>query len=291
MADQANELSAFLRARRARMSAQQVGLPVTVGRRSAGLRREEVAALSGVSVDYYTRLERGRDQHPSAQVVAALGRALRLSPDEAAHLYLLAGLPVPGRAAQVHVRAQAEALLGALQPTPAYVLSRASDVLAWNAAMAAVLVDFSAVPPPERNIIRLTFLDPQFRALWADWAATADESVANLRAATARYPGDPDLVRLVGELSICSDEFAARWGQHEVKDKRGGRKHLQHPQVGALRLDYEVLTLESDEQRLVVFLPADAASAAGLHQLATPPVTPQSTVSEELARPDLRVIG
>lgn len=280
-------LGAYLRARRARVDVQDTGLPCTGTRRTAGLRREEVAVLAGVSVDYYTRLERGRDQRPSAQVVAALARALRLSADEAAHLHLLAGLPSPGRTAQLHVRPQTHALLAALHPTPAYVLSPASDVLAWNPAMARVLLDFSTVPDGERNIVRLTFLDPQVRRVWSDWQATATEAVANLRAAAARYPHDPHLIDLVGELSIRSDEFARLWGQHEVKDKRGGRKHLQHPEVGALALDYEVLASDRDEQRLVAFLPADASTATALHRL----LDRQDPTGTASRRADLRALG
>lgn len=278
------ELGAYLRARRERVAPAEVGLPAGGRRRTAGLRREEVATLAGVSVDYYMRLEQGRDQHPSSSVVAALARALRLSGDETTHLHLLAGLPAPGRTPRPHVRAQVDALLTALDPVPAYVLSRAMDILAWNRAMATVLIDFAEVPEHERNIVRLSFLHPPVRALWADWDTIADESVANIRAATARHPGDPDLVNLVGELSIASPEFARRWGRHDVREKTSGRKHLAHPAVGPLDVDFEVLSLNRDDQSLITFLPADATTAAALDRLLAPDPT------EAAAEPGLRIV-
>jgi hypothetical protein len=178
------------------------------------------------------------------------------------------------------------ALLRGLDPIPAYITSRAMDVLAWNPAMATLLLDFAALPAAERNMVRLTFLHPPMRQLWTDWDAAADESVANVRAATARFPDDPALISLVGELTIASPDFASRWARHDVKNKVSGRKRLSHPVAGPLNLAYEVLTLEADGHRLFTYLPADAATAEALATLLGPPSgrrTPAPT--------GLRVVG
>ncbi len=257
-----------------------------MSRRTPGLRREELAASAGVSIDYYIRLEQGRQKRPSPSVVAALAQALRLSRDETAHLHHLAGLPPPGRTARPHVRAQVRHLLTTLDPVPAFVLSRSMDVLAWNASMAHVVMDFALVPEPERNIVRLSFLEPSVRALWVDWHAMADDAVANIRAATARYADDPGLAGLVGELTIASPEFAQRWVRYDVRHKLSGRKDFNHPRVGRLIFDLEVLDLTRDEQQLVTYVAADAATSASLDSLLG-----QSTADNRVARGRLRVVS
>jgi transcriptional regulator with XRE-family HTH domain len=203
------ELGEFLKARRAELSPRAVGLTDAGGRRRVpGLRREEVAQLAAISVDYYTRIEQGR-LPASASVLAALARALRMDEDQQAYLYELAGktgIPPRRRAAQ-RVRPAMQRLLDQLTEAPAMVLSRRLDILAWNSGAAALYTDFSQIPANRRNYVRLLFTDPGVRSLHADWRDAARTSVASLRMEAARFPDDPDLAALVGELSVQDHDF------------------------------------------------------------------------------------
>jgi transcriptional regulator with XRE-family HTH domain len=247
-------LAAFLRGRRAQVRPSDVGLEAGRGRRTPGLRREEVARLAAISVDYYIRLEQARGPRPSRQVLSALARALRLSDDERAYLFNLVGAspspPGPSR----DVPPGIVRLLQRLDDTPAYVVDAKFDILAWNDMAAALVMDWSAVPPKERNAIRWLFVPP--RELDAQHGRMALESVADLRAAAARYPDDDGIAALVGELTKASPYFAELWSKHEVKVRRGTRCAMVHPVVGPLELDIETLVIPERDQRLMMFTAA-----------------------------------
>ena len=261
MADTPNRLGEFLRARRALVTPDDVGLPDLGRRRVAGLRREELALLAGVSVDYYVRLEQGRDTHPSEQVLDALARALCLDDDAVAHLHDLAR-PAPRRRRPrerpERVRPGVLRLLESWSAIPAFVLGRRMDVLAFN-ALAGMLHDGFAT---ERNMVRLVFLDPAARDTFPDFDAVAQETVATLRAAAGADLDDPRLAELVGELSLKSDEFRRLWARHEVREKASGTKRMLHPMVGEIVLGYETLRVNDAPEQLVVGYHAEPGSAS-----------------------------
>ncbi|GGY02566.1 helix-turn-helix transcriptional regulator [Streptomyces hiroshimensis] len=280
------DLGAFLRARRSRLRPEDVALPDFGGRRRvAGLRREEIAQLAGVSVDYYTRMEQGRVPNPSPSVLDALARALRLDEEEIRHLHRLARTrPAAGRTPRPRterqqVRPMLRLLLEELRDVPAMVMGRRMDVLAWNAAASALLGDLGAREPAERNIPRITFLDPASRDLYADWTACARENVAYLHLEAGRYPDDPQLASLVGELSLKSQDFRRWWAEHPVQDKTSGVKHFHHPVVGDLDLTYETLRVADDPDQALITYAAepDTPSHDALRMLlawAAPTTTP-----------------
>ncbi|MEV7601539.1 helix-turn-helix transcriptional regulator [Kitasatospora sp. NPDC089797] len=238
------ELAAFLRRWRARIQPADVGLPAGGRRRTPGLRRQEVAQLAGMSVEYYIRLEQGRGPRPSRQMIGAISRALRLSEDETAHLHHLVGEPpLPPSTLPRGVRPGILHLLDRLDDTPAMVCSAARDILAWNGMAAALLGDFSALPPGERNFVWRFFTDPAARALHhaADHDLFARGSVADLRSAAARYPADSGVRRLVDRLLAVSAEFRELWARQDVEMRRSTTKRLVHPVVGPLELDCEAL--------------------------------------------------
>ncbi|MEU7551223.1 helix-turn-helix transcriptional regulator [Streptomyces sp. NPDC044571] len=266
--DQRTELGEFLRTRRARLRPEDVGLPDHGRhRRVPGLRREELAQLAGVSVAYYTRLEQGHGQNVSADVLDAIARALRLDGTETAHLTHLAR-PRPRRQRNrphrpQQVRPQLRTLLEAMEGVPAYLVGRRQDVIGWNRLAVAVFGDFGALPPQERNLVRLVFLDPATSALYAEWECRACEVVSNLRMYAGRHPEDEQLPALVGELSVKNEEFRRLWAAHTVADKSHGVKQLRHPLVGELELSFETLTLPDDpEQSLVAFHAAPGSPSA-----------------------------
>lgn len=201
------QLADFLKRRRAAMDPERVGMAATRSRRTPGLRREEVAALAGVSVDWYIRLEQGRAERPSPSVLDALSRTFDLSADERAHLYALARAERPPLATAPHEEADAALLrvLRALPPTtPAMVLGRRWDVLAWNDGLNELLIPFDQLRPQQRNLVELTFLDPRMRDRYAEWPAVAEETVANFRASVARHLELPDVQQLVAHLGRVS---------------------------------------------------------------------------------------
>ncbi len=257
------ELGDFLRSRRARIQPEEVGLPSYGRRRVPGLRREEVAQLAGVSVDYYIRLEQGRGPSVSDTVLDAIARVLRL--DETEHAYLRTVARPPGkapRAAAPRVRPGVQLLLDSMERTPAFVLGRRMDVLAWNALGDAVN-GFSRMAPGVRNIARQAFLDPTTRALYPDWAAVAAQTVAQLRVNAGHHRDDPELSALVGELSVKSEDFRRLWADHQVALCMYGVKRLQHPVAGLLTLPYETLTVPADpEQTIVVYTPEAGSETA-----------------------------
>ncbi|MFF7123181.1 helix-turn-helix domain-containing protein [Streptomyces sp. NPDC008240] len=258
------DLGDFLRSRRARIQPEEVGLPVHGRRRVPGLRREEVAQLAGVSVDYYIRLEQGRGPSVSDAVLDAIARVLRL--DETEHTYLRTVARPRGRRerrpAAPRVRPGVQLLLDSMERTPAFVLGRRMDVLAWNALGDAV-GGFSRMAPDERNMPRQVFLDPAARDLYPEWAAVAAQTVANLRIGASSYADDAALCALVGELSLKSEDFRRLWADHEVKECAYGVKRLRHPVAGLLTLPYETLTVPADpEQTIVVYTPEPGSETA-----------------------------
>ncbi|HTJ70609.1 MAG TPA: helix-turn-helix domain-containing protein [Actinospica sp.] len=254
-----DEVGAFLKARRAQLTPGDVGLPEPAGarRKVAGLRREEVAQLAAISVDYYTRLEQNRVQ-PSAGVLEVLARALRLDEDQQTYLYGLAGKsaarPRSRRRREERPRPAVLRLLDQLTATPAIVLGRRMDILAWNAGAAALYTDFAAVPPRERNYIRLLFTHPAMRALHRDWEHDARSAVAALRMqAGPDAADDPELAALVGQLSLQDPDFRTWWASHQVSSVGYGTKQYRHPLVGDLTLDCDTWdSPDASGQRLMV---------------------------------------
>ncbi len=260
MQDARHELRDYLGSRRARTSPQDAGLPVFGrNRRVAGLRREEVALLAGISVEYYTRLERGNAEGASADVLDAVARALRLDAAERAHLYDLVSHLNAARAPkrqpkQERVRPMVQRIIDAFVDHPAYVRNGRLDVLATNALGAAMYAPLFAAPQRPVNVARFIFLDPDAAEFFVDWETMANDSVAVLRAEAGRDPYDRRLSDLVGELSTRSDQFRLRWAAHNVQLSCATVKRLHHPIVGDLALGYEALHLPNDPgQRILVY--------------------------------------
>jgi transcriptional regulator with XRE-family HTH domain len=249
-------LSGFLRQARARVSPGDVGLPAGTRRRVAGLRREEVAQLANISVDYLVRLEQGRSAGVSDAVLASLARALQLSDDERAHLFHLAGSapPRPGQIDSV-VRASTLRVLARLVDLPAMVLDAKGDMLAWNPLATALLGDFSAWEPPTRNIVWHRFLGEDVRVgnSEEESARTAAESVASLRAVAARYPDDVGLGRLIDQLRSGSPQFVELWDASRPQERRSSTKTVRHPELGTIVLDCDSLHLPDTDQRMIVY--------------------------------------
>lgn len=256
--DRRAELGEFLRSRRARLRPEDLGLPAYGSRRRVpGLRREELAQLAGVSVDHYVRLEQGRTLHFSEAVLDAVARALRLNAVEREHFYRLAR-PWPEAKHQddppqpQRVRPGLRRLLDLAADVPAYIVGRNTDVLAWNRLAAALITDFGALPPRQRNLARLVFLDEGMRGLYADWRGKASDVAAYLRLDAGRHPGDPRTAELIAELSDASPEFRQAWAEHQLKDKTHGRYVYRHPVVGELDLGFETLRLPDDPDQALI---------------------------------------
>jgi transcriptional regulator with XRE-family HTH domain len=277
------ELGDFLRSRRSRLSPEDAGVQ-TYGerRRVPGLRREELAQLAGVSVAYYTRLEQGLSKNASDGVLAALARTLRLDADETAHMDALAHPPRAAaragsrpRPRQERVRPSVQTMLAALGDAPAVLVGYRNDVLAWNPMGHALLFghlpfDAPGRPATRPNTFRLVFGDPHMRELYADWKKKAQDAVADLRLISGRYPGDPQLTSLIGELSVSSQEFARLWAAHPVRQCRAAVRGFRHPLVGALTLNSEAMEIVQDAgQRLFIYTAEPGSpSEAGLRLLA-----------------------
>jgi transcriptional regulator with XRE-family HTH domain len=279
-------LAEFLRARREGLTPGEVGLPDSGRRRTPGLRREEVAALAGVSIDYLVRLEQGRDTHPSPSVLLALADALRLGDEERAHLVKLSAIGSSPElcpsfeplATEVEPRVQL--LLDRMGATPAFAKSPMFDILAVNATFEALarplgILDGPAAPG---NLVRFTFTHPAARRVFPDWELLADGEVAALRAAEPRLSLDARFGELLAELEAVP-AFAERWSAHHVARKAPHTKRVVHPAVGELRVDLEVLEVAgTDGLQVIVWLPADEATDAAIRR---------ATVGE----PALRVVG
>ena len=258
------ELRDYLRSRRARISPAAAGLPTSANRRVPGLRREEVAMLAGVSVDYYIRLERGRDLNVSEAVLDAVARALRLDETERGHLFTLARRrqvrrrPTPPQ----RVRPGLRRVVESMTDLPAILVGHRCDVLASNRLVRALYTDFDALPKRDRNMARYLFLDESARDLLVDWAGVARGTVAGLHLYAGNHPDDPRLAELVGELSVRSKEFRRWWADHDVTRRAAGTKTFHHPIVGEMALDYEVFHPTGDPDLLLGLYTAPAGSPA-----------------------------
>lgn len=258
-------LGDFLRSRRFAVQPTDVGLPAGPGlRRTPGLRREELATLAGVSFDYYTRLEQGRERRPGHAVLDSLARALRLTSDDSRHLaqlaLVVAAPPADTTSAPATtVRAGIDGILAALRPSPAYVLNRVSDMIAANPEGLALFHGISQWPADRRNTVRYIFTHPAARTLFVDWEATARSSVAQLRSMNARCPADPYLLDLVTELDSADATFRRLWNGHAVGPRRYTTKSFSHPGLGVVTLNFETLHLPDDELRISVYTAAATA--------------------------------
>lgn len=256
-ATETDELAGFLRTRRAAVTPEGAGLSSYGARRVPGLRREEIAEAAGVSLTYYTRLEQGLATNPSPQVLDALARVLRLGEVEVQHLYRLAGVPTAPSPTRLGVRSGIRCLLDAMPDVAALALSAYQDIVGWNRLGHALMADhldaeapYGAEPP---NKMRLLFTDERSRVLHREWEHEARLAVASIRYVTGRFPDDPALAGLVGDLSAASRDFAQLWAEHPVELCASGVKRYHHPVVGRLDLRYEVLHLpEEDGHRLLL---------------------------------------
>jgi transcriptional regulator with XRE-family HTH domain len=265
------ELAAFLRSRRERISPQQVGVSPLGRRRTPGLRREEVAALAGVGVTWYTWLEQGRDIKVSDQVLEAIARTLMLDRDEHAHLFNLAGSVDQQVSAEcAAVQPALRKMLTQLEPFPASVVNAKYDLLAYNRTYARLIDDLDALPPPDRNCMWLCFTDPAWRKALIDWEDGATRMVANLRWLMADHVAEPSWKSLVKRLRAASAEFAELWERHEVRSIENKTKRVRNPLVGELRLDVMNTWLSPRPgTRLHVYSPVDPVSERRLHELAS----------------------
>lgn len=233
--DGGSELGRFLRARRTQTTPDQVGLTVGVGlRRTPGLRREELATLAGISIDYYVRLERGKETRPSPSVLDALARALQLDDQQHDHLRQLAAraaryAPDPPPAPSRTVRPHLKLLLETLRPSPAYIVSRSMDMLAWNPGGLALYAGLDDWPAKQRNLARYFFLHPTARRLFPDWDKQVRACVARLRALAGTAPDAPDLTALVGELLLKSPDFAKLWERYDVTGRKPAAQDVPPP--------------------------------------------------------------
>jgi len=266
------ELAEFLRTRRARLSPAQAGLASGGQRRTPGLRRQEVAQLAGISIDYYIRLEQARGPHPSRQVLTSLARALMLTADEREYLFKITGQTPPATASPSRDLIPAISyLLDSLIDVPAYVVDAKYDILAWNPIAIHFIGDLSTFSEGDRNMLRWMFALDDNDTHWAepDAVAFARSLVADLRAARASYPGDRGIGNLVTELLAVSATFTAMWREHDVEVRRRVVKRFVHPLVGPLEFECQVLHIPECGQRLIVYCAAPGSPTQhGFRQLA-----------------------
>ncbi|WP_086724684.1 helix-turn-helix transcriptional regulator [Streptomyces carpinensis] len=267
---QRDELADFLRRRREAIRPAEVGIADGPRRRTTGLRREEVAMLAGMSVDYVVRLEQGRSSRPSPQLLGALARALHLGDDQRDHLFHLAGhRPPPAESVARLARAGLVRMLDLLGDTPALVLSDLGEVLAQNRAAVLLMGDHTGLRGDRRYLAYRWFTEPGVHAIHPpeEYEHHSRQLVADLRAAAGRRPGDPVVSGLVERLQAASADFRRLWAQHEVAVRRADRKTLLHPRVGPLLLDCETLVTPDLGQQLLVLTPADAEARERLQLL------------------------
>jgi transcriptional regulator with XRE-family HTH domain len=286
--DTKGEIREFLTSRRAKLTPDEVGLTSYGPRRVPGLRREEVAVLAGVSVPYYTRLERGNLSGVSESVLEALARALQFDDAERAHLFDLARAAQPAapkrrRRTQQRVRPSVQRVIDAMTGAPAFVQNGRLDILAANALGQALFSELYVDPVRPVNPARFVFLSPRARDFFGDWERAANDTVAILRIEAGRDPYDSSLSDLVGELSTRSEEFRTRWASHNVRIHRTGAKDLHHPVVGDLSLTYEMLDLAADSGLVIVVYTAEpgSKSAEALDLLASWTATLDETEAVE----------
>lgn len=253
------ELGDFVRTRRERISPSEAGLPAGKTRRTPGLRREEVALLAGVSVTWYTWLEQGRGINVSAAVLESIARVLKLDGTERAHLFMLAQqTPPPSAPFEEAVSPALQRVLDHQGISPAFIVGRRWDILAWNRAASAVFGNFEAMPERERNLVWLSFTEPAMRRLIVDWESHAQCVLAQFRAGYGLHPDDPWCSQLINDLQKLSPEFAAWWPRHDVREMPGGRKEFQHPAAGKLVLEDSLFQVAgSPDLRLFLYVPTE----------------------------------
>ncbi|MGC4866105.1 helix-turn-helix transcriptional regulator [Micromonospora sp. DT53] len=267
---QREQLADFLRRRRETIRPAEVGIAGGPRRRTAGLRREEVAMLAGMSVDYVVRLEQGRSSQPSTQLLGALARALRLTDDERSHLFHLAGHQPPPADGIAHLaRAGLVRLLDLVGDTPAMVLSDLGEVLAQNRMSILLTGDHTGLTGDRRYVAYRYFTDPVIRDLHGpeEWQRHARQQVADLRAVAGRRAGDRAVTGLIERLRAASEDFRRLWAEHEVAVRRADRKTFMHPRVGRITMDCETLVTPDLGQQLLVLTPADAEAREKLELL------------------------
>ena len=269
--DSRQELAEFLKTRRTRVRPQDLGLEPGPRRRVAGLRREELALLAGVSTDYYQRMEQGRDVRPSAQVLDAIAGALRFTPEESRHLHnLAAAAAAPARQPRYGPEEVPPTTLRLLATMsgPAVVVGRFLDVLAWNPLAGALLGDFTRLPVTERNLLFL-FLHPQADQTCPNRKATVAELTAMLRAQVATEPGHPRAEELISRLTTSSPEFDQLWGRHDVGETTRGQMRINHPLVGELNLDWDAYPMPGTPGPVLIVytVPEGSPDALRLQQL------------------------
>jgi len=291
--DNRSEIRDFLTSRRAKITPGAAGLTSYGTRRVPGLRRAEVAQLAGVSIEYYSRLERGNLSGVSESVLDALARALYLDDAERAHLYDLARASVTQarkrhRPAPQGVRRNVQRLLDAMAESPAVIMNGRTDALAANQLGRALFAPVFADPIRPPNFARFTFLDIRARDFWIEWDRIADDTVELLRAQAGRDPYDKALTDLIGELATRSQEFRHRWAAHDVRLHRTGMKHFRHPVIGDLHLTYEVLELATDEGLSLVAYGTEPGTASedGLRMLASWSATHNQDTSTDAINQD-----
>ena len=262
-------LADFLRTRRDRISPFDVGLPQGSRRRTPGLRREEVAQLANIGTSWYIALEQGREVHPSEQVLESLSLALRLNTAERNHLFSLARRKGPEEQSphpEETISSALEQAVSALDPHPAYVLGRRWDLLTWNQAAELVFAFSDIAPPHSRNFIRRSFTHPVLRK-HSRWEQLAKSLIAQFRADSGRYPGDPRFAELIVDLREISDEFRSWWPRHDVRSIPDGHKSLHHPTLGNLEFEHVTLQVPANvDQKVVIYTcsPETATRLSGL---------------------------
>ena len=261
-------LADFLRKQRASLAPADVGLPPGIRRRTPGLRREEVAQLANIGSSWYIWLEQGRDVHPSAQVLERLAQTLRLTVNERRHLFLLAGQALPPLSSpeEERVSQALQQVLDDLNPTPAYVMGRRLDYLAWNKAAGALFAISGTASAYERNLLWRLFTSPTMRK-WKHWEQIARGTLAEFRAASARYPGDSWFEELIEELKRISPEFCRWWPHHDAPDSLDGHKTIEHPTLGRLEFEHFNLQVLSNPDIRVTIYPPLAETKAKLERL------------------------
>ncbi|HEX7734131.1 MAG TPA: helix-turn-helix transcriptional regulator [Ktedonobacteraceae bacterium] len=256
-------LADFLRRRRELLAPADVGLPPGLRRRTPGLRREEVAQLANIGTSWYVWLEQGRDVHPSAQVLESLALALKLTPNERRHLFLLAGQALPAQAPSLEemVNPALQQMLDELNPTPAYVMGRRWDYLAWNRTAESLFGISQVSPPHEYNMVWRLFTTP-IMSRSPRWEQVARGTLAEFRTANARYPGDSSFEDLIEDLKRVSPEFREWWPHHDARSALEGHKTIEHQRLG--RLEFEHITLQvvnDSDVRIVIYTPDMATRA------------------------------
>jgi transcriptional regulator with XRE-family HTH domain len=268
--DTTQELAAFLRTRRERLDPHDFGLPLRrQARRTPGLRREEVAELAGVSIDYIVRLEQARGLRPSADVVEALARALRLAPDERAYLFdLTQQRPRNADTPATTAAPPLARLVADLSPLPAMLMNHRYDILAWNREMTRLLLDFDTLPPSQRNAVWLCLMHPEIREFYIDRERVVRDGIAHLRTAWAAHPEDRALTELIAEFTTRDEEFARLWAERDVKVNGRAHKVMRHPDVGVIAVHFELLMpLQDTDQRLMICRAADDETQSALDRL------------------------